>query len=62
MRWHVGQSPDRREAEECNLGPPPALEPELEHFLGELAVTQEAEWGCNLSQEPSVENYEVWLE
>ena len=62
MRWHVGSSPDRRKAEECNLGSPPMLEPELEYFLGELTVTQEAEGRCNLLKEPSVENYEVWLE
>ena len=28
----------------------------------EPAVAQGAEGGCNLSQEPSVENYKVWLE
>ena len=37
MRWHAGQSPDRRKAEECDLGPPPTLEPKLEHSLGESA-------------------------
>ena len=31
-------------------------------FPGESTVTQEAEGGCILSQKPSVENYEVWLE
>ena len=62
MRWHMGWTPNRRRAEECNLGPPPTLEPEVEYFLGELAVAQEAEGECNLLQEPSVENYEVWLE
>ena len=62
MRWHAGQSPDRRKAEQCDLEPLPTLEPKLEHFLGEPAVMQGVERGCNLSQEPSVENYKVWLE
>ena len=62
MRQHAEESPDRGKAKECDLGPPMTLEPNLEHFLGEPAVVQGAEWGCNLSQEPSVENYKVWLE
>ena len=62
MRWYVEQSPNREKAKECDLEPPPTLEPDIEHFLGELAVMQGAEGGCELSQEPSVENYKVWLE
>ena len=62
MRQHVGWFSNKRKAKEYNLGLPLTLEPNLEYFLGEPAVTQEAEWGCDLSQEPSVENYEVWLE
>ena len=62
MRQCMGQSPNRWKAEECDLGPPPTLGPELEYFLGELTVTQEADGGCDLSQEPFVENYESWLE
>ena len=38
MRQHMGWSPNRRKAEECNLGSPPTQEPELEYFLGELTV------------------------
>ena len=41
---------------------PTYLEPQLEYFLGEPTITQGAEGGCNLLQEPFVENYEVWLE
>ena len=52
MRQHVGQSPNRRKAEECNLGPKPTLEPELEYFLGEPAVTQEVEGGVTHCKSP----------
>ena len=51
MRWHAGQSPDR-EAKKCDLGPPQILEPELEHFLGEPAVVQEAEGGAICCKSP----------
>ena len=62
IRWHAEQPPNREKAEECDLGPPLTLEPDLEHFLGELAVLQGAEGVCEFSQEPSVENYKAWLE
>ena len=52
MRWHVGQSPERREAKECDLEPPPTLEPKLEHFLGEPALTQEVEGGAICCKSP----------
>ena len=56
MWWHVGLSANRRKADEGDFGTPPTLESKLEYF------TQKAEEGCNLSQEPFVQNYEVWLE
>ena len=43
MRWQVGQSPQNRRPTECDLGPPLTLEPNIEHFLGELTATQEVE-------------------
>ena len=52
MRWHVGQSPDRRKAEECNLGSTPTLKPKLEYFLGEPALTWEAEGGATCCKNP----------
>ena len=45
MRQHKRWSPNRRKAKECNLGPPPTLEPDLEYFLGELTVVRGAEGG-----------------
>ena len=62
MRWQVGCSPHNRRPGECNLGPSLTLEPNIEHFLGVPTVTQEVEQGCNLLQEPLVENFEVWVE
>ena len=50
------------EVEESNLGPTPTLGPELEHFL-EAPTTR---WGARDRQgslpEPSINNYEMWLE
>ena len=43
MRQHAEQFPNREKAKECDLGPLSTLEPDLEHFLGEPAVTQCAE-------------------
>ena len=62
MRWHGEWSTNREKAEECDLGPSPTLEPDLEHFLGKPAVAQGAEGGYKLSQEPPVENFKLWLE
>ena len=52
MRWHVGQSPDRRKTEECDLGPPLTLEAKLEQFLGEPAVMQGVEGGAICLRSP----------
>ena len=62
MRWQVGRFLHRRKPTEYDLGLPLSLEPDIEHFLGEPTTTQEAERGCNLLQEPSVEKYEVLVE
>ena len=56
----MGQASSEGEPAECDLGTTPALEPELESFLGELTSSQDVEGGCDLSPEPSMENYEVW--
>ena len=51
-----------RELKEYDLGPPPTLEPELESFL-EAPTPKLGAWDrCDLQPEPSIENYEVWLE
>ena len=42
----------QRKAEQCDLGPLLTLEPDLEHFLGEPAVTQGAEGGANCLKSP----------
>ena len=43
-------------------GPLPTLQPELESFLSEQTATQCSEQRCDLPPEPSVENYEEWVE
>ena len=43
MRQQVGWFPHNRRPAEYNLGPPPTLEPNIEHCLGEPTATQEAE-------------------
>ena len=58
----MGQAPSRSETTECDLGPLPTLEPELESFCGKQTATQGSEEGCDLPPEPSVGNYEVWVE
>ena len=45
MRHHVGWSPNRRKAKECDLGPLLTQGPELEHILGEPAGMQGVEGG-----------------
>ena len=62
MGQHVEWSTNKEKVEECDLGPLLNQEPDLEHFLGKPAVMQGAEGGSELSQEPSVGNYVVWLE
>ena len=58
----LGQVTGGGEVEESNLGPLPALEPELECFLEAPTPI----WGTGdrwgLLPEPSIKNYEVWLE
>ena len=51
-----------RELEECDLGPLPTLEPELESFLDAQIPMPGAEDRCESQPEPSIKNYEVWLE
>ena len=58
----MGEVPRRSETTECNLGPPPTLQTELESFLAEQIATQGSEQGCDLPPESSIENYEVWME
>ena len=48
MRWCAEQSTNKEKAEECDLGPPLTLEPNLEHFMGESAVTQGVEGGIQI--------------
>ena len=45
-----------------DLGPSPKLEPDIECFLQEPVTTQEEGKGSDVSQEPSVEDYEKWIE
>ena len=51
-----------RELEEDNLGPPPILKPGLDSFLEALTPMWGAGDRCNPQPEPSIKNYEVWLE
>ena len=57
-----GQATGGGKVEESDLGPPPTLGPELEHFL-EMPTTV---WGARDKQgslpEPSIDNYKMWLE
>ena len=62
VKQHTGQLSSRNKTSDCNLGPLPTKELELEYFLREQTATQGAEEGCDLPPEPSVENYEVWVE
>ena len=48
--------------EESDLGPPPILESELEHFLEAPTPMQGARDRQGSLPEPSINNYEVWLE
>ena len=57
----LGQETGRAELEECDLGPPPTLEPELESFLEVPSPMQDAGGRYGSLPEPSIENYEVWL-
>ena len=61
MRWQAGQSPHNRKPTEYDFEPPPTLEPDIEHFLGEPIAAQEEE-GVQPLKEPLVENYEIWAE
>ena len=51
-----------RKLEEYDLGHLPTLEPELESFLETPTPMWGAEDRCDSQLEPSIENYEVWLE
>ena len=50
------------EVEESNLGLPPTLGPELEHFPEMPTTTQGARDRQGSLPEPSIDNYEMWLE
>ena len=52
----VGQS-----STDLNLGPLPKLEPDVEHFLQELAAMQEEEEGSDPLWEPPVTKYKKWI-
>ena len=58
----LGQVTGGGELEECDLGPLPTLEPDLESFLEAPTSTQAAGDRHGSLPEPSIENYEVWLE
>ena len=47
---------------EVNLGPPPELGPDVEHFFQELANESEEDKGSNFPPESPVEEYERWIE
>ena len=47
---------------EFNLGPPPELGPDMEHFFQEQASRQGESTGSGPSQEPLMEDYERWVE
>ena len=61
MRELLGQATDGK-LEEYDLGLPPTLESELDSFLEALTPTWGAGDRCDSQLEPSIENYEVWLE
>ena len=61
-REPLGQVTGGGEVEESDLGPLPTLQPELEHFLQAPRPTQGARDRQGLLPEPSINNYEVWLE
>ena len=61
-RQLLGQATGEEELEEYDLGPLPTLKPELESFLEALAPTRGAGDRHGSPLEPSIENYEVWLE
>ena len=50
------------ERKESDLGPPPTLMPELECFLETPTTTWSARDRQGLPLEPSINNYEMWLE
>ena len=62
LRELLGQATGRGELKESDLGPPPTLGPELESFLEVPTPTQGAGDRCGSPAEPSIKNYEVWLE
>ena len=57
-----GQETGGGDVEESDLGPPPTLMPELEHFQETPTTT----WGASDRQgsllEPLINNYEMWLD
>ena len=61
LRQLLGQATGG-DLEEYDLGPLPTLEPELESFLEAPTPMQGAGDRCDSQPEPSIENYEVWLE
>ena len=52
----------RGEVEEGDLGPLPTLRPELEHFLEMPMTSQDTRDRWGFLPEPSIKNYELWLE
>ena len=46
---------------DLDLGPPPQLRPDLEHFLQELAAMQVEGGGDNLPKGPPAEDHEDWI-
>ena len=62
LREPQGQVTGRGEVEESDLGPPPTLEPELEHFLEAPTPMLGARDRQGSPPEPSINNYEMWLE
>ena len=71
VEMSAGEDPSREiwgqvmgggEVEESDLGPPPTLGPELEHFLEIPTTAQGARDQQDPLPEPSIDNYEMWLE
>ena len=62
LREPLGQATGGGEVEESDLGPPPTLEPELEHFLEAPIPTQGVGDRQGSLPEPLINNYKVWLE
>ena len=60
------EAPEDQEAKlpylEFNLGPPPELGVDVEHFFQEEASGQGEDRGSGPSQEPQMEDYERWVE